>query len=98
MERLKDLRIAKNLTHREIATFLGIERSTYTKYETDAIEPTIETVIRLAGFYGVTTDYLLGLSDEPNSINPPEPPEDFPKTRPELEAIIRDTVRRMISE
>ena len=43
-----------------MAEKLGIHCTTYTKYETGASEPNLETLLRLADLYGVTTDNLLG--------------------------------------
>lgn len=57
---LQQLRKSKNLTQEEIANILDVKLSTYQKYERDAISPPYDTLIKIADFYGVTTDYLLG--------------------------------------
>ena len=59
-EQLKELRKKKDLTQEEISSIIGLKLSTYQKYERDVISPPYETLIKLADFYGVTTDYLLG--------------------------------------
>lgn len=60
MEHLKELRKEKGLLQRDVADFLGVDRTTYVKYETGANEPDIEVIKKLADFFGVSTDYLLG--------------------------------------
>lgn len=60
MKRLRQLRTNKKLTQKDVAEFLGVDRTTYVKYETGASEPNFETLQRLATFFGVSTDYLLG--------------------------------------
>lgn len=62
MLRLKELRLSAKKTQKELATFLGVDRTTYTKYETGASEPTFETLSRLATYYQVSIEYLMGLS------------------------------------
>ena len=59
-ERLRALREDSDLTQREIAAMLNISQNTYSQYETGVIELTASTLIKLADFYGVSVDYLLG--------------------------------------
>jgi transcriptional regulator with XRE-family HTH domain len=59
-KRLKELRILKKLNQIDVASVLGIERSTYGKYETGDSSPDYEKLIQLADFFGVSVDYLLG--------------------------------------
>ncbi len=67
-EQLQTLRKAKNLTQEEISGIIGVKLSTYQKYERDVISPSYDTLIKLADFYGVTTDYLLGRELQINPI------------------------------
>lgn len=60
MINLRELRTVKGVTQREIAAHLGIDRTTFGKYETGASEPDFETVIRIADYFSVSVDYLLG--------------------------------------
>lgn len=64
--RLERLRKDKQLTQSEAAEKLGVSRSTYNCYETDRVIPPVEVLIRIADFYHVSTDYILGLSPEKN--------------------------------
>ena len=64
--RLKDLRRRNRLTQGEISKYLNITKAAYGYYETGRNAPTVENLIKLARYFGVATDYLLGLSDFPN--------------------------------
>lgn len=70
MERLRQLRKGKGLTQQQMADTLGVDRTTYTKYENGASEPNIATLRQLAAIFGVTLDYLLGVTDEPTALAP----------------------------
>lgn len=68
-QRLKSLRKVKNRTQQNIADLLGITRQGYAKYENGQSEPDNETLQRIADYFGVTTDYLLGRTDNPDPHN-----------------------------
>ena len=63
-KRLRDLREKKNVSQAEVANFLGIERTTYTAYESGKSRP-VRYLDGLAQYYHVSIDYILGLSDSP---------------------------------
>ncbi len=63
-ERLKQLRLENNLTQETLAEKLQIVKSTITKYEKNTREPEFEILIKIADFFGTTTDYLLGRTDK----------------------------------
>jgi transcriptional regulator with XRE-family HTH domain len=67
-ERLKQLREERNLSKIEIAKCLNISQSAYGKYELGKRKPDIDTLDRLAVFFNVSTDYLLGKTNIRNSI------------------------------
>lgn len=50
----------RKLTQKEVAAFLGVDRSTYNKYETGDSEPNFDTICRLADFFDVSVEYLMG--------------------------------------
>jgi len=58
---LIELRKEKGLTQQQVATYLKIDRSNYSKYERGKLEVSIYMLRELSKFYGVSTDYLLGL-------------------------------------
>lgn len=66
--RLASLRKERGMTQEELAKALNKKRSTYSGYETEGKEPDLETVCILANYFGVSTDYLLGYSNERNHV------------------------------
>ena len=63
-ERMLHLRKQKNLQQKTLAEILGKSVREYQRYEHGEHEPTASSIIALAQFYGVTSDYLLGLCNE----------------------------------
>lgn len=59
-EKIKNLRKKKGVTGEFVANAVGLSESAYRNYERGVREPNFETLSKLADFYGVTTDYLLG--------------------------------------
>ncbi len=68
-ERLKALRKSCNLTQQKMATALGIERSTYTYYETGKTFPDIVTLSRIARIFNISADNLLGIAPVTATFN-----------------------------
>lgn len=64
-ENLKQLRLEKKMTQKQLATRLGVAISAVSSYEADTRCPTLDTLINYARIFHVSTDYLLDL--EPNS-------------------------------
>lgn len=62
-ERLRDLRESQNLTQTQLAKKLLIDQRSLSFYELGKYEPNIDTLKRIAVFFNVSTDYLLGLTD-----------------------------------
>lgn len=63
-DNLKKLRTSRNLTQKEFGAHVGLSKAVVSKYETGMGYPAYDVLIRIAVFFGVTTDYLLGA---PNS-------------------------------
>jgi len=61
---LSRLRREKRLSQRQAANELGVSQALLSHYETDAREPKLEFVIKACDYYGVTTDYMLGRTNE----------------------------------
>jgi transcriptional regulator with XRE-family HTH domain len=57
--RLRELRESRNLSQATFAAAIGVNRGTYAHYEIDKRRPDYETLIKIADYYNVTTDYLL---------------------------------------
>jgi len=62
-ERLRELRTEKDLSAVQVATHLGITRRAYSYYEQSLRQPDFEMLVKLAKFFNVTADYLLGLEN-----------------------------------
>ncbi|HAM1663996.1 TPA: helix-turn-helix transcriptional regulator [Listeria monocytogenes] len=62
-KRLKQLRKNNNKTQEDISKILGISRGAYSHIENGRNEPDMETIVKLANIFGVSTDYLLGRSN-----------------------------------
>ena len=60
MLKLKQLRKMKNLTQEQIAQIINSTTTCYNYYEKEKRQPSIETLCKLADFYGVSLDYLVG--------------------------------------
>ena len=65
---LKELRTKKGLKQSDMADFLGITPQAYQRYEYGTSEPNADGYSKLADFYGVSTDYLLGREPPPNPL------------------------------
>lgn len=65
-KRLKDLREDKDLTQTDIANILNISQRGYSHYETGNNDIPTDILIKLADYYGISVDYLLGRTDIKN--------------------------------
>ena len=63
-ERIRNLRIDRNLSQREVAALLNVRQNTYSQYEIGVLNYPIDVLIRLACYYDASVDYLLGGTDE----------------------------------
>lgn len=60
--RFKEIRKARKLTQQQVANLLDIPLRTYQNYERGVNDPDTDIICKLADYYGVTTDYLIGYS------------------------------------
>lgn len=63
-ERLKELREIEQKTQTEVAKDLGLKREQYRRYETGLNEIKATFIIKICKYYNISSDYLLGLSNE----------------------------------
>ena len=82
-QKLKFLRKKKNLTQSDMANMLGITRQGYGKYESSDSQPDLVTLEKLANFFDVSTDYLLGRSNSPS-------PSQINRDEEEFQSFIND--------
>ena len=61
--RLRDLREDRDLPQRALAELLHVSQATYSRYESGGLDIPSGALIALAGFYGTSVDYLLGLTN-----------------------------------
>lgn len=101
-EQLQQLRKSRGLTQDDLAEILGISLSSYQKYERDAISPSYETLCKIADFYHVTTDYLLGREPATDPFDMLQLPEDqksvmerFASFPDDVRAIILDAIKEL---
>ncbi len=62
-ERLKELRLEKDLSQRSLAKLLNLSYSAIKQWESETRTPNAEAIVVIAKFFDVSADYLLGLSD-----------------------------------
>lgn len=62
--RIRDLREDADMNQTQVAHFLGMSQTGYSKYETGENDIPTQVLIKLAVFYQTSTDYILGLSDQ----------------------------------
>ena len=62
MNKIKEIRRARNLTQQQVADYLGIAQQSYRRYETvDTKTISPDTLLKLAKYFGITENYLLGI-------------------------------------
>ena len=93
--RLNSLRKACGKSQQDVATALSVSRQVFNNYELGKREPDYGMVIRLAEYFNVTTDYLLGKSDNPA---PYDKTKNEPTPRDELTQKIFDLLDNVPDE
>ena len=63
--RICDIRTDRGLTQGDVAKILHVSQNTYSQYEIGTTRYPLDAVVILAEYYGVSVDYLVGLTDEP---------------------------------
>lgn len=61
-ENFKKLRKSRNITQKKLGARIGLSKAVVSKYENGMGYPTYDVLIRIAQYFGVTTDYLLGVA------------------------------------
>ena len=78
IKNLRKLRLYKGISQQQLADILGMSQQSIHQYENHATEPDFNTLMQLAGFFGTTTDFLIGYT--PQTANPNQAEElDFSK-------------------
>ena len=63
--RIEDLRVDHDLKKKDVAEHLQMHAGVYSRYEKGTREIPVWALMKLAALYGVSTDYILGLTDDP---------------------------------
>ena len=63
-ENIKRLRLARGLNQVEFAKVMGVSKQCVSNWENDNVMPSIEMLIKIADFFNVTTDYILGRNEK----------------------------------
>lgn len=61
-ENIRQLRLARNLSQVDLANALGVTKQSISNWENNNIQPSIDMLVRLAEFFSVSTDSILGLN------------------------------------
>lgn len=67
-KQIRKLRLNKNISQIDLANKLCVTKQSISNWENENIMPSIDMLIKMADYFGVTTDYLLGLSEN-HSLN-----------------------------
>ena len=63
-ENIRNLRIDRGYTQKQLGEYLGISQNTYSQYEIGVLNYPVDVLIKLSELYGVSVDYLLDLTNE----------------------------------
>ena len=66
-QRLRDLRKENNISQKKLSNYLNFGYTAIANYESGRNQPSLDTVKKIAQYFGVTVDYLIGASDYPRS-------------------------------
>lgn len=102
-ERLRDLRSEKKLNQDEVSEACGISRIALARYETGTRTPRAEIAARLADYYGVSVDYLLGRAEPAPAPAPKidimirsDMPSYLHKLTPKNRALLEEMARKLL--
>lgn len=92
VKNLKTLRNERGISQRELAEIVMVSQQSINKYENHKVEPDIDTLIKIADYFNVSLDYLVGRDFSPPNIEDAQTKifrEDLLKAKTTLENIIK---------
>ena len=109
-ETLKYLRNSTQCTQKKLAEYLGLSANTVCEWEKNRSEPSIQTIRKLAEYFDVSADYLLGLEDDFGARTAPAPTvmgdnysleerqliEDYQKLNTHSKKYLQDTLKMLL--
>lgn len=84
MNRIKELRLEKGLSQKDLAKFLQVNQTAVGKYERGDLEPNIQTLLKLSNYFECSIDYLVGRSDDFGNVNVLSPAPSLSKDEQEI--------------
>ena len=63
-QRILELRTARRISQVKLGEILGVSKQSVSNWENDNIQPSIEILMKLAEYFGVSTDYIMGLEEK----------------------------------
>lgn len=69
LKNLKLLRTKQNISQQQLADVIGVSQQSVNKYENHSVEPDIDTIIKIADYFSVTVDYLIGRTETQQTID-----------------------------
>ena len=96
--RIKEFRELKGISQKELAATLGINPTLMSKIEKEARPLTVKELSRLADFFNVTTDSLLGRSEAPTGISLSEDDEKLLRQYHRIPVNIQETIKEILAE
>ncbi len=86
---LRDLRKEKQLTQKELAAYLGLTANSVCEWENKRSEPSMAAIIKMCSIFEVSTDYLLGRSDDLGNVTVQSSSPALPQDERELLKLFR---------
>lgn len=68
MLRIREIRLERGKTSKEVAEYLNMKPQNYCRYELEGVKIQCDLIIKLAYYYNVSADFLLGIIDEPRPL------------------------------
>lgn len=100
-ERIRLIRLEKEMTQEELGKLLSVGKSTISQYETNKSTPDAATISKIADIFNTTTDYLLGRTNNPSNMVSDRKTQYSPigfSSKKELEKIITHAVKKALRE
>ena len=66
--RIKELRLSRHLTQRELGDIISVTQQNISKYEHNVIAVPVDVLIKIAQYFNVTTDYILGITETKRNL------------------------------
>lgn len=93
------MRLQMNLSQGQVSTYAGISQSTLSDIENSKIMPkTLDALIALADYFKVSTDYLLGLTDDQVKPEPPSPSDPLLVGLPSDQRIVVRSLLKLLAK